>query len=124
MNDKIIESKLSSLISLLVNRDFGTAGNFLLDKSVGAESIKDAIESYEFGDGINQVKLTMPPADAFAKQSIYPQSIKWAESAKATWILEFELWFNNQPGDLTLICAVKEDHNGNFDILISDIRMM
>ena len=102
---------LKEIVTDLVSHNFN---KIVTDKKNGrltANEIKKAVYGYP-GD------LTMPPEQAFDKYQ------KYITDQDEVFIIEFELWYDNEPSDLTLLLEFKRNLSGNLSTEIDDIRVL
>lgn len=62
--------------------------------------------------------LTIPPESAY--ESLYVGQIRDTNE----YLVQFDLWFDNEESDLTLMCETIVEENGQIKIWIDDIHVM
>ena len=62
----------------------------------------------------------MPPDEAFDSADVYPV----AGSEKETWMIDFDIWFDGNPGDLTLTATAIREQDDLIKISIDDLHTL
>lgn len=109
--DMEIKNILKMLVIDLVN---GNYSNLVKDGRIGRlteDEIKNVIGNY-------RGQLTLPPEDAYNQVQIYQ------ENDSHQYAVDFDLWIDNYPSDLTLSATVSNDNKGNVSITIDDLHVL
>lgn len=112
MNDTI-KLLIKNLIILLVNSKFDEIVERNENGRLSCVDIGNAINDYP---GV----ISLPPDSAYDAACIYGVYDEEIEARK----IEFDLWYDGQPSDLTLSADVRKNVHGNFVISIDDIHVM
>lgn len=114
MNIENYKSKeIESIVEYLVKRDF-LSKNILIDELISANDLQRVIEEYEHSVG---EKMSMPPKECFLTP-MYDNT--WEENGEIHSMIEFELWFNDSPGDLCASIYIKKKDD-NIQTILRDI---
>jgi len=108
-----IKVLLQNLVFLLVSSKYSEIVGRGENGRLSVDEIETAINDYPG-------KLTAPPNEAYDSAFVYEVYDKTSEARK----VEFDLWYDNEPSDLTLSVDVHKDSNGVLTVSIDDIHVL